>query len=354
MKLDLAAISRDPRFGDGGHAQTEAFLEGATALGRTSRLLYDVHPGIRRGGLTWRRVEALRSFTAARRVEVPASRSLWVVSTHASDGYAAISAGRAYACWIGTTVDSEWRGRKSGMRATHRAAAGLSIPALRALERQVLRRADAVYATSAASREQVAAAGRREDVEILRIPIDVARFSPAPDTLWRQALDAPTIVFVGRADDPRKNVALLIAAARLLPDVRVLLAGARPLAVLPPNVRAIGRVPDVPAILRTGVVFALPSRQEGFGIAAAEALACGLPVITTPSGGPEELIRESRGGVVTETFDADEFAAVARSMLERPDELAAMRERGRAFVERIHSPAAFRIALAPALARSET
>jgi glycosyltransferase involved in cell wall biosynthesis len=353
MKVDLAAIGRDPQFGDGGRAQIDAFLKEVGALGRTSRLVYDLHPGVRGARVTWRRVEALRALTAPRRVHVPPSRSLWVVSTHASDGYPACSTGRSYACWIGTTVESEWNGRRDAMETLHRAAASLSVSSLRKLERQVLSRARAVYATSTASRDDVAAAGDREDVGILSIPIDLEHFTPAPDAEWRSTLDDPTMIFVGRGDDPRKNVALLLEVARLLPDVRVVLAGTRPVGAIPPNVRVLGRFADVAGVLRTGTLFALPSRQEGFGIVAAEALACGLPVVTTPSGGPEGLVRDSEGGRVTESFDPGEFAAVARSLLERPDDLSVMREQGRAFVERVHSPAAFRGALADALARDE-
>jgi glycosyltransferase involved in cell wall biosynthesis len=353
MEVDLAAIGSDPEFGDGSRTLTEAFLTAAGALGRAPQLVYDVHPGVRGGGFTWRRVEALRALTASRRVHVPSSRSLWVVSTRASDGYPASTTRRPYSCWIGTTIESEWRGRRATMKPLHRAAAGLSISPLRKLERHVLRHARAVYAISAASRDDVAAAGSREDVGVLSIPIDIERFTPAADTEWRRALEDPSIIFVGRADDPRKNIALLLEVARLLPDVRVVLAGAPPVAAVPPNVKILGRVPDVAGVLRTGVLFALPSHQEGFGIVVAEALACGLPVVTTPSGGPEELVRESGGGRVTETFDPGEFAAVAGSLLERPEDLTAMRERGRAFVERVHSPAAFREALATALAKDE-
>ena len=61
----------------------------------------------------------------------------------------------------------------------------------------------------------------------------------------------------------------------------------------------------------------LPARQEGFGIAAAEALACGVPVVATPSGGPEQLLRDSGGGVVVPGWDAAGFAAAAVALLER-------------------------------------
>jgi glycosyltransferase involved in cell wall biosynthesis len=354
MELDLAAVGRDPQFGDGSRAQIEAFLREARTLGHVSQLVYDVHPGVRGATLSWQRVEALRALTAPRRVHVPPSRSLWVVSTHASDGYPASSSGRPFSCWVGTTVESEWRGRKGAMRTLRRAAAGLSVSTLRNLERKVLDRATSVYATSAASRDDVAAAGDRADVGILPIPIDLDHFTPAPDDEWRRTLDNPTMIFVGRSDDPRKNVGLLLEVARLLPDVRFVLAGAPPVGGTPPNVTVLGRVGDVAAVLRSGSIFALPSRQEGFGIVVAEALACGLPVITTPSGGPEQLARDSNGGRVTESFDPGEFAAVARSLLERPDNLSLMRHRGRAFVERAHSPAAFRSALADALAKDST
>ena len=59
----------------------------------------------------------------------------------------------------------------------------------------------------------------------------------------------------------------------------------------------------------------LPSLQEGFGIVAAEALAAGVPVVTTPSGGPEELVRDSGGGRVLAGFSAEELADAAVELL---------------------------------------
>jgi glycosyltransferase involved in cell wall biosynthesis len=348
---DLAVVGRDPLFGDGGLAQVEAFTSAATALGHRVATVFDPHPGLRGPRATWRRVEAFRIATAPSRVEVPPARSLWVVSTHASDGYAAFRSGRPYTCWIGTTVESEWAGRRELLNPPRRVLAGASVRAVRAVERRVLRGAKAVYATSPASRDAIAAASGRRDVGILPIPVDVDKFSPASDEAWAAAVAARRIVFVGRADDPRKNIGLLLDAARLLPDLRVVLAGAPPTkAELPSNVEALGPVEDVAVVLRQGAMLVLPSLQEGFGIVAAEALACGLPVVSTPCGGPEALVRSSGAGAVTDTFEPVELAGVIKALLGSPADLQLMRRQGRAFVEREHSPGAFRRALADALA----
>ena len=296
MAPDLAVLGQDPRFGGGGVAQTEAFCAGARSLGREPVLLARPHPGLGGPRLTWRRVEALRQLAAARELEpaARAARSLWVASSLAQHGGAAPRSGRAYGCWVGTTIESEWAGRAPGLRPERRLAAGAGIPWLARLERTVLSGAAALYATSPASRAEVAtAAGRNEaDVGILPIPIDADRFAPAGDAEWASALAGPSLVFVGRADDPRKNVSLLLEAfselRRTHPEARLRLVGSRTTLATPPGVEALGPVEDVAAELRRAAIFVLASRQEGFGIAAAEALAAGLPVVATPCGGPEE------------------------------------------------------------------
>jgi glycosyltransferase involved in cell wall biosynthesis len=345
---DLAVLGQDPAFGYGGKAHLDAFLATARDLGRTPTLSYVQMPSRFRPFDAWNQVAGgLRLATRLR-----AAPSLWVIASHASYGFAAARSGRAYSCWIGTSLEDEWAGRRPGLRLSRRLAIRVNRPILRHLERRVLREAHRVYATSAWSRAAVARAGDlpEEAVDILPLPIDVEQFSPAPEEEWRRTLEEPVLVFVGRADDPRKNVRLLLDALPLLSAVRVLLVGAPPATPLPARTEATGVVPSVVPHLRRGTLFVLPSRQEGFGIAAAEALACGLPVVTTPSGGPEELVRDSGAGVVLSGFSPKELAAAVRALLDDPDRLAEMRRRGREHVIREHSPDRLRALLAAAFA----
>ena len=156
--------------------------------------------------------------------------------------------------------------------------------------------------------------GSDEDaVAILPIPIDVERFAPEPDEAWLARLDAPVVGFVGRADDPRKNVGLLLRAF-----ARVRAAAARGTAApdrrrrrasrSAPASRRPASSPTSRRSLRECALLVSPARQEGFGIGVAEALACGVPAVVTPSGGPEEMVRRSGGGRVTAGFASDELA----------------------------------------------
>jgi glycosyltransferase involved in cell wall biosynthesis len=354
---DLAVLGQDPRFGGGGAAQTEAFLDAARRLGRDPELLFDPHPGLGDPQVTWRRVEALRQVSVARRLTGPAreARSLWVVASLAQNGAAAPRTGRPYGCWVGTTIRSEWAGRAPGLAPARRAAAAASIGALAALERKVLRGAARLHATSPRSQAEVAAiAGVPvSDVGILPIPVDLDRLQPAPDEDWREAVSQGVLTFVGRADDPRKNVALLLEAFAEVrmshPEARLRLVGRPPRGPLPPGVEATGEVSDVGAELRRAAIFVLPSRQEGFGIVAAEAMACGLPVVTTPSGGPEDLVLRSGGGQVVSSFAAGELAATLTSLLAAGARLQEMRDRGLGHVRREHAPDRFRELLSAAL-----
>jgi glycosyltransferase involved in cell wall biosynthesis len=356
---DLAVVTMDPRFGGGSRAQTDAFVAGAAALGRAPELHYFAHPSLTRiehpsagARAPFRRFDAGNQLAAGIRLapQLRDARSVWVVGSLAPYGYPAVRSSRPYACWLGTGIEDEWAARRPGLPVSRRLALRINAPVLRRLERRVLRRATRVYATSPWSRASLARAGglAEQEVGILPIPVDLERFAPAPDEDWRRTLDRPVLAFVGRADDPRKNVSLLLDALPLLPDVEVLLVGEPPRRPLPERVRTTGVVPSVADELCRATLLVLPSRQEGFGIVAAEALAAGVPVVSTPCGGPEALLQESGGGVVLGGFSPEELATTVAELVADVDRLSAMRRRGREYVEHAHSTSRFHELLAQA------
>jgi glycosyltransferase involved in cell wall biosynthesis len=366
---EIAVVGQDPRFGGGALALMLAFWEAALSLGRHPHLVYLEHPSLS-GRIAeppldvpgarppFGHVDALNQLWGARRLapRLEGSQARWLVATTASYGASLLRGGRPFRCWVATTLDDEWGPQLALLPRSRRLARAVNGPILRAVERRVLRAADAVYTISpAASLAVRRSSGLPESrVRVIPLPVDGERFSPIADADYVAGLDAPTNVFVGRAHEPRKNVALLLAAWPSIvarhPRARLRLVGRPPHASLPPRVDAVGGAASVESELRAASLLVLPSTQEGFGLVAAEALAAGVPVVTTPSGGPEELVRGSNGGVVLAGFGADELAAEVGALLDDAGSLIEMRSKGRAYVEREHSRERTRDAIADAIA----
>jgi glycosyltransferase involved in cell wall biosynthesis len=368
---DFAIVAADPGFGGGGRALTEALWHAAAGIGREPELHFLRNPRLPatdedpvftktrvvRNTLPFPDMMSYKLWLAAPRIadRLRKSRSCFVCAPVASYGYGAALSRRSYGCWLATSAASEWAARRAGLDGLRRAAHALNAPVEHRLERETLRRARILWAISPAAAQALAEAARisQEHVRVVRIPVDAQRFSPVPDDEWKRRLEQPRLVFVGRASDPRKNVALLLDAfARLrtrLPQVRLSLVGAPPAQPVPDGVEVLGEVQSVAEPLRSATLFVLPSLQEGFGLVVAEALASGVPAIVTPSGGPEELIRESGGGEVLSGFGADELSDRIEAVLADADRLVAMRDKGRAYVVSEHDPAHLRDALGEAL-----
>jgi glycosyltransferase involved in cell wall biosynthesis len=365
---EFAIVGQDPGFGGGVQTMTEELFLAASSLDRSPKLHYLRYPRLdetRRGSAI--DGHGVRPFVpgfdaanvlAASLVigrEIRRAPSAFVCAAVASHGFGAVVARRPFACWVTTTLTDEWAAQLHGLPRSRRLARRAGGPPLRSFERSTLRSATSVWATSPVAQALVAeAAGLGlEQVRHVPIPIDTDAFAPMPDEEWQRALKRPELMFVGRADDPRKNLPLLLDAfARLReqrPEVRLTLIGDPPRVPLPEGASALGRVTSVAEPLRRGALFVLPSLQEGFGIVVAEALASGVPVLVTPCGGPEELVRDSEGGEVLSTFDPDELAQRAQALLGDHDRLAGMRRRGRDYVIREHNRARLAKALAETL-----
>lgn len=99
-------------------------------------------------------------------------------------------------------------------------------------------------------------------------------------------------------------------------------------------VRFLGRLETVTELLQSADLFLLPSQSESFGLAALEAMACGVPVIASRTGGLPEVIEDGVNGV-----------------LEPPGSVEAMARRA---IELLRNPAAHRAMAVAAAARAET
>src|SRR5258708_4347058 len=82
------------------------------------------------------------------------------------------------------------------------------------------------------------------------------------------------------------------------------------------RVRWLGKVEDVPDVLRWADLYVLPSQSESFGLSALEALATGVPVIGTRVGGLPEVVEDGVCGVLADAGDVDAMARGAIALLE--------------------------------------
>jgi glycosyltransferase involved in cell wall biosynthesis len=134
-----------------------------------------------------------------------------------------------------------------------------------------------------------------------------ARFSlPERYLVWVGALQHP---------DPRKHVAQLAATPRELP--LVLVGPTRPWAHELPDVTLTGHVSDehLAAIYSGAQALVLPSEDEGFGLPAVEALACGTPVVACEVPALREVLDERATFVEPGDFNA---LILAAQMVSRP------------------------------------
>jgi D-inositol-3-phosphate glycosyltransferase len=193
------------------------------------------------------------------------------------------------------------------------------------------------------------APGGRSSVHMAPPGVDATRYHPVADRSGR-VLQDPYFLFVGRLADPRKNVALLCDAYVQLcaqwPDApRLVIAGqgelpdaarcrlatlARPASV------TIVPAPESAELLRLyqgAACLVVPSTEEGFGMVIIEAMACGVPVIATRCGGPEEIIAPGVDGMLVALDDAGALAAAMRAMSVEPAHSLQMGMRARTRVE---------------------
>jgi glycosyltransferase involved in cell wall biosynthesis len=104
------------------------------------------------------------------------------------------------------------------------------------------------------------------------------------------------------------------------------------------NVRFLGSVADVIALLQASDLFCLLSRSEGFSNAVVEAMACGLPCVATRVGGNGEAVEHERTGFLVESEDYQSAASRICELLRDPENAVHLGANSRSFVEGHFTP----------------
>ncbi|MGQ0486733.1 MAG: glycosyltransferase [Hyphomicrobiales bacterium] len=161
--------------------------------------------------------------------------------------------------------------------------------------------------------------------------IDISRFLAAPRKIENEIAE---IVCVARLVPETKGQDTLIEAASFCRKqgkrIHVTLVGGAPtgdnsvvedLKLLASglgvadDVQLLGEKHDIPDLLRSADIFVMPSRYEGFGLTLVEAMAAGLPVISSDIDGPQEILQGGKFGLLVPPGDARRLADAIISLI---------------------------------------
>lgn len=192
--------------------------------------------------------------------------------------------------------------------------------------------ADVVLVNSSWSRKALTIQGVPND-KIIVVPLayDPSNQTPPPVTALKKR-EKLSVLWLGSVD-LRKGIAYLIEAARLLKnaDIEFVVAGPLHISIeaignLPENVDFIGRVSRIEAsqYYLQADVFILPTLSDGFAITQLEAMAHGLPVITTPNCGA--VVTDGIDGCIVPIRNPQAIADALLQLANDRDKLYAMSE----------------------------
>lgn len=226
-----------------------------------------------------------------------------------------------------------------------------NVRASKQFAERVFRRADGLIAISRQTKDDaVRILGLDPDkIRVVYPGVADAYFTVTPEegaaAARQYSLDRPFALFVGTIE-PRKNLDVLLDAWGVLPkDFELVVVGApgwgddsalRRLRSRPEGVRYLGYVPEehLPGLTRAASFFVYPSRYEGFGLPVAQAMAAGVPVLTSNVSSLPEVA--GGGGLLVDGNSPSEVAAAVHRLFLSPDLRRELGEAGRIRAQEFH------------------
>ncbi len=212
---------------------------------------------------------------------------------------------------------------------------------------RTVQRAEAIITDSRFSAHEIAKLLKVDPARIAAIPLGISESlaHPGPERVaaWRhaQGLERPYLLTVGTLE-PRKNHDFLVKVFERLDKFEGLLviAGQRGWKYEPilermrnssraRDIRYLDYVADedLPALYGGAELFLFPSLYEGFGFPPLEAMACGIPVLSSAAGSLTEVL--GNGARLMHEFDADTWAVEVQHLLTDSAARQALIDKGR-------------------------
>ena len=202
-------------------------------------------------------------------------------------------------------------------------------PSYHAITKYSIEHSDAVTAVSAYLRDETYRAFGCSTCEIQVIPnfVDLEEFRPREPGTCGQGTGVKTLMHISnmRAVKRLEDVVRIFAKVRAKIPARLVLVGDGPERAVAErevealgvgaHVRFLGKVEDVAQALRWADLYLLPSDIESFGLSALEALATGVPVVGTNTGGLPEVVDHGVNGFLAAPGDVKALAAGALDLL---------------------------------------
>jgi UDP-glucose:(heptosyl)LPS alpha-1,3-glucosyltransferase len=188
-------------------------------------------------------------------------------------------------------------------------------------------------------------------VDIVPPPVDLDRIrQPGPSGVRRSlglSADDPVVLFVGHGFH-RKGLDRLVEAIAGIPATHlVVVGGGDPASVVPTSggaelarrVHFVGRVDDPERYYAEADLLALPSRSDPWGIPLIEAMAAGVPVVTTRFAGAAAVVADAGAGTVLPDASTSGLREAILALAQNPARRRALGARGPAAAERFGTEA---------------
>ncbi|NCP67933.1 glycosyltransferase [Candidatus Peregrinibacteria bacterium] len=235
-----------------------------------------------------------------------------------------------FACWVATVYRDELEGKIYSLDGDIPAQSLLHGNHWKNVEKQeklVYQKANIILPLSSHTAQKIRKLCSNSEINLgdtLTSPINLSVFH-ANDRKNPSQQSQKIILCVARINDPRKNIQLLLHAFKIATDeiqkLHLQLVGEMASENIlnlcsklgiSHKVTIVDKLPrrEIGNLYREASLFVLPSMQEGLGIVTMEAMACGLPIISTYCGGPEFLIQESKAGVLVKSNPQDMADAI--------------------------------------------